>query len=75
MYDVTCSEGMQSELSARVPMATRFIFSKNDERGSLGFSMLPRRAVDGSRTCLKEVSEWLRGRDPPRGGNTLNEVL
>ena len=74
MYDPTCNEGMQREPSANVPTATRFILSKNDDRASLGFSMLPSSAVGGSRTWLKEVSEWLRGRDPPRGGKTLNKV-
>lgn len=35
--------------------------------------MLPSNAVGGSLTWLKYVNEWLRGREPPRGGKTLGE--
>lgn len=44
---------------------------KNDARGSLGFFMLPSRAVGGILTWLKHVNEWLIGREPPRGGKAL----
>ena len=36
--------------------------------------MLPSNAVGGSRTWLKYVSEWLIGRDPPRGGKSLERM-
>jgi hypothetical protein len=73
IYDATCREAIPSELSAIVPTATRYIFEKKEARGSVGFLMLPSNAVGGSLTWLKYVNEWLRGREPPRGGKTLGE--
>jgi hypothetical protein len=64
---------MPKELNAIVPTATREILEKNAARGLAGFLMHPRSAVGGSLTWLKYVSEWFRGREPPRGGKTLRQ--
>jgi hypothetical protein len=50
------------------------MLEKKAARESTGFLMLPSSAVGGSLTWLKYVSEWLRGREPPRGGKTLEEI-
>jgi hypothetical protein len=45
--------------------------AKKEARGSVDFLVLPSSAVGGSRTWVKYVNEWLRGREPPRGGRAL----